>query len=127
MKQLSMFKVLDKESNNLDPLAQVIEEYLVEYHFGEDDPISMKNLAKLFNIRERQVRKLVNQIRTEGTYHIVGSIKGYFAVNKDEYVDHKMKATTVNSMKRLIKSNPKMINSLYYTLNEIKKEMIDNA
>ena len=127
MKQLTMFKVICNKNDELDPLAQYIEEYLVEYHFGEDDPLPMKELAGLFSINERLVRKMVNEIRVNGTYYIVGSIKGYYAVKKHEYIDYKMKAKTVNSMNRLVKSNPKMLNSLYLALNELKKEMIDNA
>lgn len=123
MKQLTMFKVPKKDVVKLDPLAQFIEEFLVEYHFGEDNGISMSDLAMFFNITTRVVRRQITEIRLYGTYYIVGSVKGYYAVDRDEYVDRKMTNKTVNSMKRLVKINPDLIYLLYSELNEIKKEL----
>lgn len=127
MKQLTMFKDLENKAVKLDKESADIESYLVFFHFGTHKAIPMKKLAGIFNINDRALRRVISNIRMNGEFYIVGSIKGYYAVKRDDFIDNKMKTRTVNSIRRLVKSNPELIGIMYQELNDIKKELTLDA
>lgn len=54
-----------------------IAEYLKEYHTNETEAIKNRELRELFNLTDRQVRRVVNELRCEGVT-ICSSSEGYW-------------------------------------------------
>ncbi len=52
-------------------------EYLEQSHKGEREAISSRSLGRTFHLKEREVRRLINLLRSEGK-PICSSAVGYF-------------------------------------------------
>lgn len=75
-----------------------IADYLREYHTSEAEAIKNRELRELFNLTDRQVRRVVNELRCEGVA-ICSSSEGYWY--SDDRADikrtiHKMEAQICN-------------------------------
>lgn len=67
------------------PLQQQIYNYLFN-HIGKDNAVSMKDLALIFQIDERQVRTVIHEIRKSNEFEkvILSANEGYFIATASE-------------------------------------------
>lgn len=69
------------------PLAYRIYDYLKQNHVGKENAISGKKLSAKFNIRERALREVINEIRNSQELEkiVASSNNGYFICTKEEF------------------------------------------
>lgn len=90
-------------------LAELIYLRLVGHHKGKEQGISMKDLSKIYQVSERQVRKAVKFIRDNSnfTYVIQGDVNGYYVVVRMSELDAR-KRVLVKSIRDSVKEIQKI-------------------
>ena len=94
-------------------LWQDIAEYLKEYHTTEADAIKNRELRELFNLTDRQVRRIVHELRCKGVA-ICSSSEGYWY--SENRADIKR---TLHKMEAQIQDMEYSIAGLYKALKEV--------
>lgn len=72
--------------NNHEPIVYRVYDYMKKHHVGEKYAISSQSLCDVFNIDERDLRKIIREIRMSGQLEkiIVSSNKGYYMATEGE-------------------------------------------
>lgn len=123
MQQLNIFEYGDKPKRILSLQADKIQEFFIKNSFGENNKISMTVLAKKFNIKQRELRNLITEIRLYGSIY-VKSQNGYWGVvRKDIMKDDILLKRTLNSIERMVIIDPNLFSLFYSKLNELKREL----
>lgn len=89
-------------------------EYLIEHHNTESRAVKNRELRLLFNLTDRQVRILVNQLRQEGK-PVCSSSVGYWYGTSPEDINktiYKMEAQ-VEKMRKSIKGLREALGEIY--------------
>ena len=78
--------------------AHQMLEYLSEYHNTEKDAIKSRDLRKLFNLTDKQVRNVVSQLRQDGKPVCSSSYGYWYSTDPDdiEKTLHRLEAQVEN-------------------------------
>lgn len=99
-----------------------IADYLKENH-KRDNPIAMSKLAKMFGIKERELRLIIEKIIISQRL-VIGNVGGYWVAETEEEINeanliHKSRLET--SIRRLV-ANKGSINWIHKYLNELNNK-----
>jgi len=75
----------------MSTLKRYLYDYMCTFNYGDNNPISMTELAERLNVSKRTVRKLVNEINDEPTFEYrikKGDPKGYYIIDKLDDIRH---------------------------------------
>lgn len=85
------------------PIVYGVYEHLRTYHQGEENAISGKDLSRYFNISDRTLREIVNEIRNSGVFQLVigSSDRGYYVCREDEFnaMNNRLKSAAFSLLK----------------------------
>lgn len=85
------------------PIVYGVYEHLRTYHQGEENAISAKDLSRRFNISERTLRDIINEIRNSGVFQLVigSSDRGYYVCREDEFnaMNNRLKSAAFSLLK----------------------------
>lgn len=91
------------EVKHSKPIVYDIYKYLKENHIGKVNAIKGKDLSAKFNIGERDLREVINEIRTSQELEkIIGSgNKGYFICTDEDFdeVDKRLERHALSTLK----------------------------
>lgn len=110
------YVIHQSKEDSVVELYNNIAEYLRDYHREEDEAIKSRELRGLFNLSDRQVRLVVNDLRRNGV-PICSSLEGYW-YSEDEADITK----TINRMEAQIDNMERSIAGLRKVLQEAQDE-----
>jgi transcriptional antiterminator len=91
------------EIKHSKPLTYRIYDYLKENHVGKENAISGADLADKFNISQRKLREVVNEIRNSQELEkiIASSNNGYFICTNEEFrrANNRLLSTAFNLLR----------------------------
>lgn len=64
-------------------IEQVLCDYLERYHSGEMEPASSKKLEAIFHVKGSELRRIVNNLRSQ-SHPICSNASGYFYASKQQ-------------------------------------------
>jgi hypothetical protein len=112
--------------NKLTTEEWSIYTYLRSECLGEKNAVHMNELAKITNMKERQVRQAISNItRYKPGYTIIAANhNGYFIPTEQERVkaNAMLKSRVRGAIERMIANDPAQVNWLYTHIAEIKKQ-----
>ena len=107
------------------PIEVRVSNYLLQCHKGKSNSIPMTNLARLFNVSEREIREIIFTITDNGITAVGTSSKGYF-IPKDmtELLEaNDMLASRIKgSIRRYAKNGVNNLNWIYTLLKDLELE-----
>lgn len=91
------------EIKHSEPIVYRVYDYLKNNHVGKDSAISGVDLAEKFNISQRKLREIVNEIRNSQELEkiVASSNSGYFICAQEEFkqANNRLLSTAFNLLK----------------------------
>lgn len=85
------------------PVVYQLYDFLKEYHMGEENAISARNLSELFGVSERALREMISEIRESSVLQLVigSNNKGYFVCRESEFsaMNNRLKSAAFSLLK----------------------------
>jgi len=113
--------------NYMHTLEHNVRDELTARHLGKENAIKADDLASIFNINTRALRKVIETIREKYYTKIVGDNNGYYIGSEDEfnewYYGNRI-SRSMSSVKTTLDMNPDAIKLFYWLLNHYDKQGI---
>lgn len=110
------------KKQEISSLTEKVAEYLKNHH-GIDNPISMKILAEIFDVSERDIREIIELIIIRKIL-IIGNTNGYWVAKNEEEIRQANLLNKTRIKKSLIKlaANGGEIDWMFNFLGDLQKK-----
>jgi hypothetical protein len=129
----NLFTVMNETENQSQSKRLVGRNYMtglmgpiyreLKNHLTKDNAIKAMDLAELFDIDTRQLRKVIEQLRSQQNAKIIGDNNGYYIGTKEEFeewIGMRIKRT-LTSVGTTLDLNPGAKKIIFWYLNTIKR------
>lgn len=133
MLEHNLFTVMNEPENQSQSKRLVGRNYMtglmgpiyreLKNHLTKDNAIKAMDLAELFDIDTRQLRKVIEQLRSQQNAKIIGDNNGYYIGTKEEFeewIGMRIKRT-LTSVGTTLDLNPGAKKIIFWYLNTIKR------
>jgi hypothetical protein len=129
----NLFTVMDQQEKSSESKRLVGRNYMtglmgliyteLKNHLTKDNAIKAVDLAEIFDIDTRHLRKVIEQLRSQQNAKIIGDNNGYYIGTKEEFeewIGMRIKRT-LSSVGTTLDLNPGAKKIIFWYLNKIKK------
>ena len=129
----NLFTIMNEPENQVQSKRLVGRNYMtglmgpiyreLKNHLTKDNAIKAMDLAEIFDIDTRQLRKVIEQLRSQQNAKIIGDNNGYYIGTKEEFeewIGMRIKRT-LTSVGTTLDLNPGAKKIIFWYLNTIKR------
>jgi hypothetical protein len=129
----NLFTIMNEPENQAQSKRLVGRNYMtglmgpiyreLKNHLTKDNAIKAMDLAEIFDIDTRQLRKVIEQLRSQQNAKIIGDNNGYYIGTKEEFeewIGMRIKRT-LTSVGTTLDLNPGAKKIIFWYLNTIKR------
>ncbi len=129
----NLFTIMNEPENKAQSKRLVGRNYMtglmgpiyreLKNHLTKDNAIKAMDLAEIFDIDTRQLRKVIEQLRSQQNAKIIGDNNGYYIGTKEEFeewIGMRIKRT-LTSVGTTLDLNPGAKKIIFWYLNTIKR------
>jgi hypothetical protein len=129
----NLFTIMNEPENQAQSKRLVGRNYMtglmgpiyreLKKHLTKDNAIKAMDLAEIFDIDTRQLRKVIEQLRSQQNAKIIGDNNGYYIGTKEEFeewIGMRIKRT-LTSVGTTLDLNPGAKKIIFWYLNTIKR------
>jgi hypothetical protein len=133
MMEHNLFTIMNEPENQAQSKRLVGRNYMtglmgpiyreLKNHLTKDNAIKAMDLAEIFDIDTRQLRKVIEQLRSQQNAKIIGDNNGYYIGTKEEFeewIGMRIKRT-LTSVGTTLDLNPGAKKIIFWYLNTIKR------